>query len=107
MPFNAQSRLRELQQIVHRDEVHERVADVTSYQAQDPDTSALTLLMIWRKELTVSEIHPQIKEIDPPGNDVRNEPLQIPIAHLVRYVLDHHRRPRIASRLDLLEVDLC
>lgn len=55
---------------------------------------------------TVLEIHSQVEKIDPPQTNLVDERYQILVAHFVRDVLDHDRRPGILPILDLLKLQL-
>lgn len=58
------------------------------------------------KRLTVRKIDTQIDKVDGPWTDVLNVLNEIPRGHLVRNVLDHHRRPGVLTALDPLHAHL-
>jgi hypothetical protein len=83
-------------------EIHKCITNITSY----PQVRQSTNPKKKRKKPTILEIHPQIKKINPPRTNPLNKRNQIPIAHLVRDILDHHRRARVEAVLDAFDVQL-
>src|SRR6266571_7929364 len=61
-----------------------------AYPTLHPRREASVKLIQTTNIRTILKIHPQIEEIDPPRTNPLNKNHQIPIAHLVRYVFDHH-----------------
>ena len=92
-----------MQEVLYRDEIHERVADVAPWRtsggdendSEEPNQSPLTVL----------EVHAQIHEVDAPRAHLVDEGLQIRVRHLVGDVLDHDRGPCIHTTLDRRDVE--
>lgn len=57
-------------------------------------------------KLTILEIHPQIHKVNSPRTDLGDEGQKVPVAHLVRDVLDHHRSPRVQTLFNPIQIEL-